>query len=161
MKWGILPRWAKDTYQIIFTARNDGVVVKSTFKDLFRKRRCLIVADGYYEWKREGTDRRPFYFRLKEGQPFAFAGIVGEFRYLEGTEVRACTIITTIPNAVEAEVHDRMPVILKKEDEPRWLETAENKASGLTELLMRYSADRMELWEVGQRVARQGLTIAP
>ena len=84
MKWGLLPRWAKDTYQIIINARDDGVATKPTFRESFRKRRCLILAVEYYEWKREGNERYPFYFRIKGGKPFAFAGIVAEFHYRKG-----------------------------------------------------------------------------
>ena len=108
---------------------------------MFRKRRCLILADGYYEWKRDGNERRPFYFRLEEGKPFAFAGIIGEFRHSEGTVVWACAIITTKPIAIAAEVHHRMPVTLKKNDEERWLETAENETVSQNDLLMPYAAD--------------------
>ena len=153
LKWGLLPRWAKDTHQIIINARDDGVATKHTFRDSFRKRRCLVLADGYYEWKRDGSERRPFYFRLKEGRLFGFAGIFAEYRYSEGTVVRGCAIITTMPNDLAAEVHNRMPVVLLKEDEARWLETPENKAVSLTDLLAPYPADRMELWEVGKKVS--------
>ena len=157
MKWGLLPKWAKDTHQIIINARDDGVATKPTFKGSFRKRRCLILADGYYEWKREGTNRRPYYFRIDEGRPFAFAGIVGEYRYSEGTVVRTCAIITTVPNAVAAQVHDRMPVVLRKEDETRWLETQESKAVQLTDLLVPYPAAWMTSWEVGKKVSTPGI----
>lgn len=101
--------------------------------------------------------RRPFSFRLKEGTAFTFAGIVGEYRYPEGTVIRGCAIITTMPNPIASELHDRMPVILNRVDEPRWLETAENEAPGLTELLILYPAERMEAWEVENRVSTPGI----
>jgi len=125
LKWGLIPSWAKDAKLANSTinARADTVATKPAFRSAYKKRRCLIVADGYYEWLREGQERQPFVYEVDGGQPFAMAGLwewwpgpVGENKPVE-----SCTIITTEANTVCAEIHDRMPVILDSSRYDAWL----------------------------------------
>ena len=116
LKWGLIPVWAKDAkiaYSTI-NARGDTVATKPAFRAAYKKRRCLIVADGYYEWLREGKDKQPFVYEVDGGEPFAMAGLWEWWGGPEGENkpVESCTIITTDANKLASEIHDRMPVIL-------------------------------------------------
>jgi putative SOS response-associated peptidase YedK len=124
-KWGLVPMWAKDPsigYKMI-NARAETVAEKPSFRMPFARQRCLIPADGFYEWKSEGVKKRPFLFTLKNRAPFTFAGLWERWRNHEGEELRSCTIITTIPNSLVTEYHDRMPVILGADERWEWLES--------------------------------------
>lgn len=126
-RWGLIPHWAKDAAigHRMINARGETVASRAAFRDALERRRCLIPADGFYEWKREGTRRRtPFYLRAHDGQPFALAGLWDVWRPPAGAAVASCTIITTQANDVVAAIHDRMPVILPPAAFDAWLAPA-------------------------------------
>jgi putative SOS response-associated peptidase YedK len=136
LKWGLIPSWAKDAKigNSLANARADTVAEKPAFRSAFKKRRCLVVADGFYEWGKGDGGKIPYYFRLKDGRPFAFAGLWE--RWEKGDEpVESCTLITTDANGVVGQIHDRMPVILMPDDYDRWLDPKEQDATKLKELL--------------------------
>lgn len=123
-RWGLIPGWAKDE-KIgfrMFNARAETVVDKPSFRVPFRKQRCLIPADGFYEWKMVNDRKYPFLFTLKDKRPFTFAGLWEQWRGREGNIIKSCTLITTTPNSLVAQYHDRMPVILADENRWKWLE---------------------------------------
>ncbi len=125
MRWGLVPSWAKDPEigNKLINARSETLLEKPSFRNAFHRRRCLILADGFYEWKRgEGkTPSIPYYFRLADGKPFAFAGLWELWRSPEGDELRTCTIITCAANELVAQVHNRMPVMLPADRSFDWL----------------------------------------
>ena len=124
MKWGRIPYWAKGPkigYKMI-NARSEEVSSKASFREPFKKRRCLVPANGFYEWKKlSDKNKQPYYIRYKDNRVFAFAGLYDVWKDAEGKEIRSFTILTTKPNKVVSEIHDRMPVILEKKDEDVWL----------------------------------------
>jgi putative SOS response-associated peptidase YedK len=124
MRWGLIPYWAKDAsigFKMI-NARADTVATKPAFRDSLKKRRCLIPADGFYEWKKDGKSKTPFCFTMADDSLFAFAGLWDSWRNSEGQRIETCSIITTTPNALCADVHDRMPVILPDDAYDLWLD---------------------------------------
>jgi putative SOS response-associated peptidase YedK len=153
LRWGLIPYWAKDMkigYKLI-NARGETLTQKPSFRSAFRKRRCLIVADGFYEWKHSGKTKQPFYVQLKKGAVFGFAGLWESWKSLDGNIVESCTIITTSPNELIREIHDRMPVILHAEQYETWLQNSTPELT-LQELLMPYPADEMEAYRVSSEV---------
>ena len=106
----------------MINARSETAATKPTFRKPLRERRCLILADGFYEWKREGTRKQPYYIKLQNGDPFAFAGLWDRWQSANGQFLETCTILTTPPNALVAPIHDRMPVILPSSAYGRWLD---------------------------------------
>jgi putative SOS response-associated peptidase YedK len=141
-RWGLIPSWAKDP-QIgnqLINARAETVAEKPSFRAALKKRRCLILADGFYEWKREGTRKTPMYFQLGHGRPFAFAGLWETWVGPDPAPVRSCTIITTRANPLVAPVHDRMPVILPPEAYTDWLAVGELPAVQVQAYLQPYAA---------------------
>jgi putative SOS response-associated peptidase YedK len=142
--WGLIPSWAKDkkiSYSTI-NARADSVATKPAFRSAFKKRRCLVLADGYFEWKKEGKAKLPYLYEVDGGKPFAFAGLWEWWREpgTEGEGIESCTIITTEANALASEIHDRMPVILDAADYDRWLDPGlENPG----DLLKQFPSERM------------------
>lgn len=154
MRWGLIPAWATEAaigYKMI-NARAETVATKPAFREALRRRRCLIPADGFYEWRQEGKTKRPFCFTLAEGGLFAFAGLWERWQPPEGKAIESCSIITTTPNSLLADVHDRMPVILPEEDYELWLDPSFNKAEALCELLKPFDGGRMRRFEVSPRV---------
>lgn len=154
LKWGLVPSWAKDPkigYKMI-NARSETLADKASFKHSFKRKRCLIIADSFYEWKREGNSKRPVRIRLKNDQPFAMAGLWERWKSPSGEEINSCTIITTIPNKLMEPIHDRMPVILNPEDEKVWLDRSIEDTNLLNQLLVPYAAEEMEAYEVSQAV---------
>jgi putative SOS response-associated peptidase YedK len=130
MRWGLLPSWTKDPKKspLLINARSETVAEKPAFRSAFKSRRCLIPADGFFEWKEVGGKKQPYYFRVDGGQPFAFAGLWEKWQAIE-----SCVIITTAANEMAAEFHDRMPVILSPNDYPAWLDpNAKDPAKLLT-----------------------------
>ena len=154
MRWGLVPRWAKSGSSIrpIINARAETVAEKPTFRDAFRRRRCLILADGFYEWQKVGDTRRPMRIGLRSGEPFAFAGLWSEVDDPDGNRVQSCAIITTAANDLLRPIHHRMPVILPAELEGIWLDTALDNAHELTHLLTPYPDDDLETFEVSRLV---------
>jgi putative SOS response-associated peptidase YedK len=153
LRWGLIPHWAKDPAigVKLNNARAEGVREKPSFRDAFQRRRCLIPASGFYEWKSEGRLKQPWYFSLKSGEPMAMGGLWESWRAPDGRIVRTCAIITTGPNAVMAPVHDRMPVIIPPEHWQDWLAAP---AEAVTALLAPSPAEAMQAWKVDRRVSR-------
>jgi putative SOS response-associated peptidase YedK len=147
LRWGLIPAWAKDPAigRRLFNARAETLAQKPSFRDAFRRRRCLIPADGFYEWTGEPGHKRPVRFHLRSGEPFAFAGLYETWQPPAGEPLRTCTIVTTTPNALVAPIHDRMPVILAPEAEALWLDPALRDPGVLQPLLAPYPAGAMEV----------------
>lgn len=124
-RWGLVPSWAKDPSigHRMINARAETVAEKPSFRSAFRRRRCLIPADGFYEWRRDGKRKTPICIRRSDGAPFAFAGLWETWKPTSGEALHSCTIITTEPNALMATIHDRMPVILAPETYDLWLDS--------------------------------------
>ncbi len=143
--WGLIPSWAKDPSigNRLINARAETVHIKPSFKNAFKKRRCLIVADGFYEWKKEGRKKIPLYFHLRSGEPFGMAGLYETWMSPEKTEIATCTIITTDANQLVAPAHDRMPVIVPKDQERTWISDAIEDRAILSSILKPYPADEM------------------
>jgi len=161
LKWGLVPSWAKDASMgaRLINARSETVTEKPAFREAFKRRRCLIPADGFYEWQRIGSKKQPFFFQLKDGQPFGFAGLWDRWTGEDGNAIESCTILTTAANEVLAPVHDRMPVIVHPEDYQLWLETDVRKQELLKDLLQPFPADEMTSYPVStlvNNVRRQG-----
>ncbi|OHX50931.1 SOS response-associated peptidase [Cytobacillus oceanisediminis] len=153
MKWGLVPYWAKDekiAYKMI-NARAEGIDSKPSFKAPFKSKRCLILADGFYEWKKTEEGKQPYRFIMKDDKPFAFAGIWDSWHKGENS-LTSCTIITTGPNEVTEDVHDRMPVILKESDFEDWLNPCFNDTEYLKSLLEPYPAEKMDKYPVSNKV---------
>lgn len=154
LKWGLIPFWEKDAkigYKMI-NARAETLAEKASFKHPFKRQRCLILADSFYEWKRENGKKIPMRIHLKSGEPFAFAGLWSRWQSSEGEEINTCTIITTRPNSLMEDIHDRMPVILREEDEGTWLDRSIEDTDFLQNLLEPYPAEEMEAYEVSKVV---------
>jgi putative SOS response-associated peptidase YedK len=150
-RWGLIPGWAKDTsvgYKMI-NARAETIDEKPSFRVAFQRRRCLIPADGFYEWKAEDGRKYPYLFTLKERKPFTFAGLWETWRSQEGGVINSCTIITAEPNSLVAQYHDRMPVILEDKIRWRWLEDVSKEE--LKAMLVPCPA---EIMDVPQRMDR-------
>lgn len=153
LRWGLIPSWADDP-QIgsrMINARSETVAEKPSFRGAFRKRRCLIPADGFYEWQRTGNGKQPYYVRAKDGSPFAFAGL-WESWGRDGEEIRSCTILTTEANEIVGEVHHRMPVIVAPENYEVWLDPDVRDTEWFTALLTPYPAEEMEAYPVSRFV---------
>jgi putative SOS response-associated peptidase YedK len=154
MRWGLVPAWADDLKigSRMINARSETVTEKASFKTLLRKSRCLVPASGFYEWKKHAGGKTPYFFGLKGGEPFAFAGLWTVWHTGREDELRSFTIITTGANELMSPVHDRMPVILHEKDEARWLDPMLSKPEDLLPLLAPYPSERMECWEVSPYV---------
>ena len=146
-RWGLIPSWAKDPSigNRMFNARSESVSEKPSFRKAFRKRRCLIVADGFYEWQKLGKARKPFHFSLKSGKPFGFAGLHESWTSRDRKTVNTCTIITTEPNELIKPIHDRMPVIVPKDSESAWIDPENQNRGDLLSILKPYPAEDMKM----------------
>ncbi len=154
MRWGLIPRWAKDARigSRMINARAETVAEKPAFRDALRRRRCLILADGFYEWQRNGKERRPMRVVMRSGEPFAFAGIWSVWKDPDGNRIPSCAIITTTANDALRPIHDRMPVILTKEAEKLWLDRSVEDPAAITSVLAPYPSDSVEAYEVSPLV---------
>ncbi|MBD2196695.1 MULTISPECIES: SOS response-associated peptidase [Calothrix] len=154
LRWGLIPSWAKDPGigAKLINARAETVAEKPSFRSAFKHRRCLVLADGFYEWHQKQGKKQPFYFRLQNGQPFAFAGLWEKWQSPEGEEINSCTILTTAANEVLQPIHDRMPVILAQEDYNLWLDPQQQKPEVLQPLLRSYPAAAMSSYAVSTLV---------
>jgi putative SOS response-associated peptidase YedK len=136
----------------MINARAETLAEKSSFKVPFRRHRCLVVADGFYEWKKTGSGKSPLYIHMRNGRPFGFAGLYSDWSSPQGETIRTCTIVTTVPNGLLSTIHNRMPAIIRPENRDVWLDSDEHDLEKLTPLLNPYPADEMEAWEVSRRV---------
>ena len=153
-RWGLIPSWADDPSigNRLINARAETVAQKPSFRSAFDKRRCLIVSDGFYEWQREGKRKSPFYICMKSQKPVGFAGLYETWHSPEGQEISSCTIITTEASDLLKPIHNRMPVIMPKEEEDRWLDPSIHDRTRLLALLRPYPAAEMMAWGVSPRV---------
>jgi len=153
-RWGLVPSWAKDPrigYRLI-NARAETLANRSSFCDSFRKRRCLVLADGFFEWKNESGVKTPIYIRLRSGEPFAFAGLWDCWQPPNSAEIRTCTIITTEPNELVASIHDRMPLILLPVNHDAWLDPNRSEPRELRRLFQPFPHEWMEAYPVSRLV---------
>ena len=155
LRWGLVPAWSPEprTAYSTFNARAETVADKPTYRQAFRRRRCLIPSDGFYEWRRVGKRKQPYCIAPTDGEPFAFAGLWERWER-DGTVVESCTIVVTTANATIAPLHDRMPVILARADEARWLDPALTDPAILQPLLVPCAPERLRVWPVGTAVNR-------
>lgn len=162
LRWGLIPSWAKDPAigAKLINARSETVTEKPSFRSAFKRRRCLVVADGFYEWQRQQGKKQPFYFHLQDGKPFGFAGLWEKWRYLRqpeaGTpseeEITSCTILTTTANELLQPIHDRMPVIVAPDDYNLWLDPQLQTPQPLQHILLPYPAQAMTAYPVSTLV---------
>ncbi|MDR3539433.1 MAG: SOS response-associated peptidase [Desulfosporosinus sp.] len=153
-RWGLIPFWAKDPSigNKLINARAETVDEKPSFKHSLQRKRCLIVVDGFYEWKKEGTTKKPYRITLGSKEIFGFAGLWDTWKSPAGDIVNSCSIITTTPNNLMAPIHNRMPVILSRESEQLWLNQSIVESSLLKSLLVPYPANLMMAYEVSTLV---------
>ncbi len=155
-RWGLVPFWAKDPKigNRMINARSETLTSKPAFREAFRSKRCLILADGFYEWKRspDGKTKTPMYITLRSGRPFAFAGLWDTWKQPENDWLTTCTIITTEPNELMSDIHNRMPVILPQNAYDLWLDSDMAETAILNELLGSYPANRMQAHPVSDVV---------
>ncbi len=158
MRWGLIPSWAKDMSggAMMINARSETAATKPAFRDPLTSRRCLIPADGFYEWQRTGNAKQPYCFEVNDGELFAFAGLWDGWKDPSGGWVKTCSILTTTANAVTSAVHDRMPVILDPDGYELWLDPGMQNVGAISELLKPYDASRMRTYPVSTRVNHCG-----
>ncbi len=154
MKWGLIPYWAKDASMGVRTinARAETAAELPAFREALRKRRCLVPADGFYEWQKIGKSKQPLCFTMSDESVFGFAGLWERWKDAEGKWLETCSILTTTPNRLLEDVHDRMPVILRPEDYELWLDPGEQRPESLRELLKPFDSSRMKRYPVSTRV---------
>ncbi|MGD8188515.1 SOS response-associated peptidase [Brevibacillus ginsengisoli] len=154
LRWGLVPAWTKDDklgYKMM-NAKAETIEEKPAFRNLFARKRCIIPADGFYEWKQTKHGKQPMRMTLKNQGLFAFAGLYDTWIRPDGEKIHSCTIITTEPNRIVADIHERMPVILRPEDEGIWLDREEYDPKLLRSLLVPYDANEMEAYPVSAKV---------
>lgn len=156
LRWGLIPSWSKDpsiAYKLI-NARSETVAEKPSFRSAFQQRRCLILADGYFEWQKSAgaKKKQPYYIRRRDDQPFAFAGLWESWRDPSASTVETCTVLTTDANDLTRSIHPRMPVILGAEHHQRWLSAPKQAAAELQSCLCPYPSDLMTVFPVSTLV---------
>jgi putative SOS response-associated peptidase YedK len=155
LKWGLIPPWAKDMSigNKMINARAETIAEKPSFRNAFKKKRCLIIADSFYEWKRhEDKSKTPMRIKLKSDELFAMAGIWEGWKAPDGNVLYTCSVITTEPNDLMKDIHDRMPVILRRDDEKTWLNPTSSETNALIPLLAPFDETLMESYEVSSLV---------
>jgi putative SOS response-associated peptidase YedK len=158
MRWGLIPSWAKDPSvgASMINARSETAATKPAFRDALKSRRCLIPADGFFEWMRTGKAKQPYCFEVNNGELFAFAGLWDRWKDASGKAVETCSILTTTPNAVTAAVHDRVPVILDPDNYDLWLDPGMRDVSAASDLLKPYDARLVRCYPVSTRINSVG-----
>jgi putative SOS response-associated peptidase YedK len=153
-RWGLIPSWAKSPMieKGIINARSETVAEKPSFRDSFKKRRCLVLANGYYEWKKVGRNKVPHYVCPVSQRPFGFAGLYDTWRSRDGGSLSTCTIITTESNELLRPLHDRMPVIIPKDRESLWLDDSATEEKSLLSILNPSVSEALEIREVSTLV---------
>jgi len=154
LHWGLIPGWAKDTTigNRMINARSETAAGKPAFRSAMKYRRCLLAADGFYEWKKAGQGKQPYYIRMADEGLFALAGLWEHWQGEHGEEIESCAILTTEPNALMREIHNRMPVILEPDDHAAWLDPQMQDASAVQHLLRPLHAERMVAQPIGKYV---------
>jgi putative SOS response-associated peptidase YedK len=154
--WGLIPLWAKDPAigNRLINARGETLAEKPSFRGSYRHKRCLILADGFYEWKAFGArkTKTPYFIHMRDRKPFAMAGLWDHWESPDGSSIQSCTIITTAPNELMQSIHDRMPAILHPRDYDRWLNPSPQTPESLQPLLKPFSADAMSAYPVSALV---------
>lgn len=154
LRWGLIPSWAKDTSisPKMINARSETAATLPAFRDTLKFRRCIIPADGFYEWQKTGKAKQPYCFEVNDGKLFAFAGFWDRWKDPNGNWVNTCSILTTVPNTVTSPVHDRMPVILNPDAYDLWLDPGMRDMDAASELLKPYDARLMRRYPVSTRI---------
>ncbi|MFW9959199.1 MAG: SOS response-associated peptidase [Candidatus Odinarchaeota archaeon] len=154
MKWGLVPSWAKDSKigNRLINARAETVATKPAFRSAFKKRRCLILADSFFEWQKSGIVKTPMLIRMKSQDTFAMAGLYEYWKMKSGKTLESCAIVTTAANDFMKPIHDRMPVILRPENEDKWLDSELQDVQEITHLLNPIDTDLLEAYEVSTHV---------
>jgi putative SOS response-associated peptidase YedK len=154
MRWGLIPSWSKDSSAAarMINARSETSATLPAFRDAMKSRRCLIPADGFYEWKRDGKTKQPYCFEVNDGQLFAFAGLWDRWKDPSGNWIKTCSILTTTANALTTTVHDRMPVILDPDGYELWLDPGMTNVAAACDLLKTYDARLMRCYPVSSRI---------
>ena len=154
MRWGLISSWAGDSSAAarMINARAETASTKPAFRDALKSRRCLIPADGFYEWMRAGKGKQPYCFEVNDGELFAFAGLWDRWKDASGKAIETCSILTTTPNAVTSPVHDRMPVILDPDSYDLWLDPGMKNVAAASGLLKPYDARLMRRYPVSTRI---------
>jgi putative SOS response-associated peptidase YedK len=154
--WGLIPMWAKDPSigNRLINARGETVAEKPSFRGSFKYKRCLILADGFYEWKANSgkKTKTPYFIHMKDRKPFALAGLWDAWESPDGSSIKTCTIITTTPNELMEHLHDRMPVILHPRDYAKWLNVSPQTPENLLPLIKPFPADEMSAYRVSTLV---------
>lgn len=154
VRWGLIPSWSKDSSGSakMINARSETAATLPAFRDAMKSRRCLILADGFYEWARTGKAKQPYSFEVNDGELFAFAGLWERWKAPNGRWIKSCSILTTTANALASAVHDRMPVILNPDDYDLWLDPGMKDVTVVSELLKPYDARLMRCYPVSTRI---------
>jgi putative SOS response-associated peptidase YedK len=154
LRWGLIPSWARDPSigNRLINARAETAAEKPSFRNALRKRRCIILADGFYEWRADGKRKTPIHIRLESKRPFALAGLWEVWRDPEGEPVCSCTILTTTPNPFMTHYHDRMPVMLSREGIDSWLAPEPRHAEELACLMVPWDGEPLEAFAVSTLV---------
>jgi len=153
VRWGLIPSWAKDASgAAMINARSETAATLPAFREGLQRRRCLVPADAFYEWRRSTAARQPYCFEVRDGELFAFAGLWDRWKDATGQCIRSCSILTTTPNALTSAVHDRMPVILNRDDYDLWLDPGMQDTAVVSDLLRPLDARHMRCYPVSNRV---------
>jgi putative SOS response-associated peptidase YedK len=154
MRWGLVPSWAKDASGAakMINARSETAHTLPAYREAMKLRRCLVPADGFYEWKRGGGTKQPYCFEMNDGELFAFPGLWERWRDPSGQWMKSCSILTTTPNAVTSAIHDRMPVILDPDSYDLWLDPGMQNVADISELLKPCDPQFMRCYPVSSRV---------
>ena len=158
LRWGLIPSWAKDPAigNRMVNARSESVAEKPAYRAAFRRRRCLVPADGFYEWQRQGKAKQPYFIQMADERPFAMAGLWETWEGPDHTVIESCTILTTEPNPLMEPIHDRMPVILPDDSCSEWLDPDQADPKLLERLLIPFRAEQMKAHPVSTYVNRPG-----
>ncbi len=156
VRWGLLPSWVKDprTFSLLINARGESILDKPAFRAAMKRRRCLIPADGFYEWQKAGNRKRPFFIHAKTGAPLAFAGLWETWTGPNGEELETAAIVTTRANSTWAPIHERMPVIVPPDAFDLWLDCANVDALTAAALITSAPDDLLEAYEISTAVNR-------
>ncbi|MEI7027486.1 SOS response-associated peptidase [Paenibacillus sp. y28] len=154
LRWGLVPHWAKEERlgTTLLNARAETLTEKPAYRRSFERRRCLIPADGFYEWKKAGSGKQPMRIVMKDNRLFSMAGLYDIWIAPDGKRLATCAIVTTTPNPLMAGIHDRMPVVLRQEDEPLWLDRSVQDTARLQKLLVPYPGGEMRAYPVAAAV---------